>query len=107
VVVSGRGDGGRPQHHEVAGVLTPGCGLLHLAPDPGSGRVTGHVEVEQAAAIVADHEEDVGGLEGGVSGPRTGPQPRSPERGWRGRYASLDWAVRLARAAGGGGWSGR
>ena len=58
----------------VAGVLTPGCGLLHLAPDPGSGRVTGHVEVEQAAAIVADQEEvwKVEGLDH--------EQVRSPDR---------------------------
>jgi hypothetical protein len=44
---------------QVAGVLAPGRGLDHLAPDPGRGRMSGHVEVEQAAAIVADQEEDV------------------------------------------------
>src|SRR5215472_4342720 len=46
------------------GVLAPGRGLDHLAPDPGGGRVGGHVEVAQATAVVADQEEDVEGLEG-------------------------------------------
>ena len=45
-------------------MLAPGRGLDHLAPDPGRGRVGGHLEVEQAAAMVADQEEDVEGLEG-------------------------------------------
>jgi hypothetical protein len=45
-------------------VLAPWRGFDQLAPDPGSGRVTGHIEVEQEAAIVADQEEDVEGLEG-------------------------------------------
>jgi len=48
---------------QVAGLLAPGRGLDHLAPDPRRGRVGGHVEVEQAAAVVADQEEDVEGLE--------------------------------------------
>jgi hypothetical protein len=43
---------------QVAGVLAAWRGFDHLAPDPGSGRVTGHIEVEQAAAIVADQGED-------------------------------------------------
>ena len=42
---------------QVLRVLAPGGGLDHLAPDPGGGRVGGHVEVEQAAAVVADQEE--------------------------------------------------
>ena len=45
-------------------MLAPGRSLDHLAPDPGGGRVSGDVEVEQAAAMVADHEEDVEGLKG-------------------------------------------
>jgi len=44
---------------QVPGVLAPGRGLDHLAPDPCGGRVRGHVEVEQAAVVVADQEEDV------------------------------------------------
>ena len=44
--------------------VAPGRGLDHLAPDPGGGRVGGHAEVEQAAAVVADQKEDVEGLEG-------------------------------------------
>ncbi len=42
------------------GVLAPGRGLDHLAPDLDGGGVGGDVEVEQAAAIVADQEEDDG-----------------------------------------------
>src|SRR5262245_61049421 len=46
------------------GVLAPGRGFDHLAPHPGGGRMSGHVEVEQAAPAVADQKEDVEGLEG-------------------------------------------
>jgi hypothetical protein len=49
---------------QVDRVLASGRGLDHLAPDPGGGRVSGQVEVEQAAAAVADQEEDVEGPEG-------------------------------------------
>jgi hypothetical protein len=49
---------------QVAGVLAPGRGLDHLAPDPSGGGVGGHVEVKQAAAVVADQEEDIESLEG-------------------------------------------
>ncbi len=34
---------------QVPGMLAPGRGLDQLAPDPGRGGVSGHVEVEQAA----------------------------------------------------------
>ena len=47
---------------QVGGVLAPGRGLDHLAPDPGGAGVGGHVEMEQAAAVVADQEEDVQSL---------------------------------------------
>ncbi len=49
---------------QVAGVLAPGRGLDHLARDPSCGRMGGDVEVEQAAAVVADQEDDVEGSEG-------------------------------------------
>src|SRR5262244_1234277 len=39
------------------------CSREGTAPDPGGGRVGGHVEMEQTAAAVADQEEDVEGLE--------------------------------------------
>ncbi len=45
-------------------MLAPGCGFDHLATDPSGSRMSGHVEVEQAATVVADQEEDVEGVEG-------------------------------------------
>jgi hypothetical protein len=51
----------------VAFTRGPGSGtwgadpLQSFALDPGGGRVRGHVEVEQTAAIVDDQEEDVEG----------------------------------------------
>ncbi len=52
-----------PVVDQVAGMLVPWRGLDHLAPDPSRARVGGHVEMEQATAVIADQEEDVEGLE--------------------------------------------
>src|SRR5438477_12389486 len=48
----------------MARFLTPGRRLDHLAPDPGSGRVGGHVDVHQLAPAVLDEHQDVQRLEG-------------------------------------------
>src|SRR5919199_2769072 len=48
----------------MAWLLTPGCRLDELAPDPGSGRVRRDVDVHQFAPAMGNEHEHVQGLEG-------------------------------------------
>ena len=48
---------------QVSRLLTPGCGLDHLPPHPGSRRVGRHIQVHQLASTVGNEDQDVQRLE--------------------------------------------
>ena len=48
---------------QMAWLVTPRCRFDHLTPDPGRGRVRGHVDVHQLAPTVGDEDQHVEGLE--------------------------------------------